>query len=138
MAFYAVIDTNVLVSALLTKHENASPLQVVLGVFQGKIIPLFDAEILKEYNDVLRRPKFHFSEELIVRLMDSLMTLGLSIERITTNATFVDPKDLVFYEVAMAGREDDAYLVTGNKKHFPLETFIVTPGEMLGIMNLSK
>lgn len=138
MAFYAVIDTNVLVSALLTKYENASPLQVVLSVFQGKIIPLFDAEILKEYNDVLRRPKFHFSEELIVRLMDSLMTLGLSIERITTNATFVDPKDLVFYEVAMAGREDDAYLVTGNKKHFPLETFIVTPGEMLGIMNLSK
>ena len=41
MVYYAVIDTNVLVSALLTRHEDASPLQIVRRVFQGEIIALW-------------------------------------------------------------------------------------------------
>ena len=46
-------------------------------------------------------------------------------------------KDLPFYEVVMEKRQtDDAYLVTGNQKHFPNRTFIVTPKEMLDILNL--
>ena len=65
MVYYAVIDTNVLVSALLTRHEDASPLQVVKRLFRGDIIPLYDEEIVGEYAEVLRRPKFHFSETLI-------------------------------------------------------------------------
>lgn len=45
-------------------------------------------------------------------------------------------KDVVFYEVVMEGRKeyDDAYLVTGNIKHFPIKSFVVTPREMLDIM----
>ena len=39
-----------------------------------------------------------------------------------------------FYEVAMEKREDDAYLVTGNQKHYPVRDFIVTPAEMLEIL----
>ena len=48
-----------------------------------------------------------------------------------------DPKDIVFYEVVMESRKDydDAYLVTGNIKHFPVKSFIVTPKEMLEIMH---
>ena len=46
-----------------------------------------------------------------------------------------DPKDVVFYAVLMEKRkENDAYLVTGNMKHFPLRTYIVTPREMLEII----
>ena len=46
-----------------------------------------------------------------------------------------DPKDSVFYEVAMEERkEEDAYLVTGNIKHFPEKPFIVTPRQMLDII----
>ena len=49
----------------------------------------------------------------------------------------IDPKDVVFYEVIMEGRKehDDAYLVTGNIKHFPIKSFVVTPKEMLDIMH---
>ena len=46
-----------------------------------------------------------------------------------------DPKDLVFYEVVMEQREStQAWMVTGNIKHFPAETFIVTPRQMLDII----
>ena len=47
-----------------------------------------------------------------------------------------DPDDAVFYEVVMEARKDvDAYLVTGNLKHFPEKSFVVTPKEMMDIIN---
>lgn len=42
--------------------------------------------------------------------------------------------DLVFYEVVMEKREDDAYLITGNLRHFPVRDYIVTPAEMMDII----
>lgn len=53
MICYAVIDTNVLVSALLSSHDDAATVQVVGKLFSGEVIPLFSNEILKEYNEVL-------------------------------------------------------------------------------------
>lgn len=47
----------------------------------------------------------------------------------------IDMGDLVFYEAAMEKRDDDAYLVTGNQKHYPVKDFIVTPAEMMEILN---
>ena len=41
---------------------------------------------------------------------------------------------MIFYEVVMAKRKDDAYLVTGNQKHFPVRPFVVTPAEMMEIL----
>ena len=41
-----------------------------------------------------------------------------------------------FYEVVMEARETtDAYPVTGNIKHFPVKPYVVTPKEMLEILN---
>ncbi|MCI5936067.1 MAG: hypothetical protein MRZ65_11230 [Lachnospiraceae bacterium] len=56
-------------------------------------------------------------------------------ERLTTNELLPDPKDLVFYEVCIAKREEDSMLVTGNMKHFPAKPFIVTPNEPLEIIS---
>lgn len=42
---------------------------------------------------------------------------------------------LFFYEVAMEKRDNNAYVVTGNKKHYPVKDFIVTPSEMMNILN---
>lgn len=41
---------------------------------------------------------------------------------------------MICYAVVMAKREDDAYLVTGNQKHYPVRPFIVTPAEMMEIL----
>jgi len=46
----------------------------------------------------------------------------------------IDMDDLIFYEVAMEKRDDDVYLVTGNQKHYPIRDFIVTPAEMMEII----
>ena len=46
--------------------------------------------------------------------------------------------DLVFYEVAMEKRDEDTYLVTGNQKHYPIRNFIVTPAEMMKIIEQGK
>ena len=43
--------------------------------------------------------------------------------------------DLVFYEVVMEKRNDDAYLITGNIKHFPERKYIVTPAQMMSILD---
>ena len=60
---------------------------------------------------------------------------GIYEERLTTNELLPDPKDLVFYEVCIAKREEDSMLVTGNMKHFPAKPFIVTPNELLKIIS---
>ncbi len=60
---YAVIDTNILVSARISKNPLAATVRVVANVFQNRIIPVFNEEILAEYYEVLHRPKFKISEE---------------------------------------------------------------------------
>ena len=50
-----------------------------------------------------------------------------------TDEEYPDPKDTVFYEVKMS--KEDAYLVTGNIKHFPNKPFVVTPKEMIEILS---
>ena len=57
---YAVIDTNVLVSALLTSNPEAATVKVMEALFCGRFIPLYNEEIFDEYVDVLNRPRFHF------------------------------------------------------------------------------
>lgn len=37
--FYAVIDTNVIVSALISSHHNAATVLMLQHVFNGNIIP---------------------------------------------------------------------------------------------------
>lgn len=50
-----------------------------------------------------------------------------------TDEVFPDPKDIVFYEVAMSA--EDSFLVTGNLKHFPKKPFVVSPAEMMEIIH---
>lgn len=58
---YAVIDTNVFVSALFTSNIEAATVKVLNVMLQGRIVPLYNEEIFDEYRDVLSRAKFHFS-----------------------------------------------------------------------------
>ncbi len=134
MNYLVVIDTNVLISALLSKHSDAATVQVLNAVFDGTIIPVFNDEILAEYDDVLHRPKFKLPDANIRLLLDTIKTFGVFAEQLITNEILPDPKDLVFYEVVMAKQDENAYLVTGNSKHFPKKPFIVTANELLDIM----
>ena len=128
----AVIDTNVIVSAYITKNPDCATAKVWEAVLQCKLTPVYNEEILDEYVDVLHRRKFGIPERLINHAIDQIVTNGIRGERIQSNEAFPDPKDVVFYEVALS--KDDAYLVTGNTKHFPNKPIVVTPAEMLDIL----
>ncbi|MCD7823139.1 MAG: putative toxin-antitoxin system toxin component, PIN family [Oscillospiraceae bacterium] len=135
MICYAVIDTNVLVSALLSSHDDAATVQVVRKLFSGEIIPLFSKEILCEYDDVLRRKKFGFSEEAVDLMLRTIEKYGESVTPSPSGEILPDMKDLPFYEVVLEKQDSEAYLVTGNIKHFPKKPFIVTARELLDILN---
>lgn len=62
---YAVIDTNVIVSALLSPHNDTSTALIRSHLLEGSIVPLYNEEIYQEYIDVLHRPKFHLPEGMI-------------------------------------------------------------------------
>lgn len=133
MKYYAVIDTNVLVSAML--RWDSVPGCVLEHTFVGDIIPLLNEQVLNEYMEVLRRPKFHFDNEKIDIIIDGLVKRGIFVDAGDTGICLPDPKDVVFYEIVMEKRKnDEAFLVTGNIKHFPTEPYIVTPREMLTIL----
>lgn len=72
--FYAVIDTNVIVSAVISKSLESNPAKIIRAIVQDRIVPLFN--------------------------------------------------------------DEDSYLVTGNIKHFPVKPFVVTPTEMVKMMEL--
>ena len=133
MKYYAVIDTNVLVSAML--KWKSVPGSIVELSFQGPIIPLVNDAILKEYRGVLSRPKFHLTEDIVADIITSIAEKAVRVDAEHIDIDLPDPKDRVFYEVVMEERKDeDAYLVTGNIKHFPVKPFIVTPREMRNII----
>jgi len=134
MTYLAVIDTNILVSALLSKYEDASTVQVVDRIFDGEIVPVYNDEIMAEYTEVLNRPKFRFPKQQIKFLLASLTQNGILAKRLESKEILLDPKDVVFYEVALSKQEENSYLITGNRKHFPKKPFIVTAKEMLEIM----
>ena len=133
MQYYAVIDTNVLVSAML-KFDSV-PGSVLELAFSGTIVPLINQHIVDEYRDVLSRPKFHFTNGIIETVVGEIARLGIFIDAEELEVALPDPKDRVFYEVVMEERKsEEAYLVTGNIKHFPAKPFIVTPRQMIDII----
>lgn len=139
MTCYAVIDTNVIVSSMLSNHPDSATVLLVKGVFDGELIPVYSEETMAEYREVLHRKKFRFDFNQIEYILSAFSHFGLMMEPSPTGETLPDMKDLPFYEIVMEKRKtDDAYLVTGNKKHFPIQPFIVTPKEMLDILTNSK
>ena len=135
MKKYVVIDTNVIVSALITRNESSPTVQILKFLASGHIIPVYSDEIIKEYDEVLRRKKFKLSETIIIRLLKDIMDNGLHISELSkVEETMPDPKDVVFYAVTLSAQDKDAFLVTGNGKHFPEKPFVVTPTELVSIV----
>ncbi len=133
MKYYAVIDTNILVSAIL-KWESV-PGSIMELALEGPIVPVLNETIISEYREVLLRPKFHLTEDIVSDIISSIRKVAVYVTEEHIDINLPDPKDRVFYEVVMEERKDeDAYLITGNIKHFPGRPYIVTPREMLNII----
>ena len=131
--YYAVIDTNVLVSSML--RSDSIPGKIIDMILLGRIVPLLNEEIIAEYEDVLTRNKFGFEDGKAEALIANLREKALFLPREHTEEVFPDKDDIVFFEIALSGRSTmNAYLVTGNLKHYPIRSYVVTPRQMLEII----
>jgi putative PIN family toxin of toxin-antitoxin system len=132
----AVIDTNVMVSGLLTPRGNEA--LIILAVHQGIIHPCFSKDILAEYSEVLARPKFAFEPEEIGALLTTLHGRGELICPVGLSPTLPDRDDSKFLHCAQAASAE--FIITGNKRHFPQDICgaisVVSAGELLNRITL--
>lgn len=116
--------------------QSSIPGLVLEYTLSGIIIPVLNKEIVSEYRTVLMREKFHLNTKIVNNLIQTLEYYGEYIEPEQLNIELPDPKDIIFYEVVMEKKKENmTYLVTGNIKHFPSEPFIVTPRQLINILN---
>jgi putative PIN family toxin of toxin-antitoxin system len=128
-----VVDTNVLVSAMLTPGRSAErlPRDHVLVEERGLVL-LLDDRIVDEYREVLARPRFRLGAELVDAFIADLELIATFIDDAPVIADSPTPaQDLPFLEVAIAGEAD--VIVTGNKRHYPEtgDIEVLGPAELL-------
>lgn len=123
----AVIDTNVIVAALMSHHPDSATVKTLGAVVDGRVAAIVSSEILSEYQEVLTRDKFGFPSHRIASVLKVFENLGTYVLPKRYRGTLPDEKDRVFYEVALA--EPGTRLVTGNLKHFPTSPIVVTPAQ---------
>ena len=129
--YNVIIDTNVIVSALLTNNTDSSTFKVLKLFFDNEIVLYYSDQIMNEYFEVLSREKFNFDESLIESIRKAIEEFGIEITPENKDVLMVDIKDKPFYELVMDEQIDDAKLVTGNIKHFPIQTNIITPSQFM-------
>jgi putative PIN family toxin of toxin-antitoxin system len=109
-----VLDTNVLVSSLLSPH--GPPGRLLDLVVAGELRILVDDRILREYSEVLTRSRFGLDRETVLHLVEFLAEAAERVDASGNTVPLADPDDAPFLEVAIAGCADA--LVTGNIRHF--------------------
>ena len=116
--------------------RNSVPWIIVNKLFDETIIPLANNEIIEEYEDVLSRKKFSFNKKDVSNFIKEFRGKAILLDRTKIDEQLVDLDDVVFYEIVITARKKsrNSYLITGNKKHFPIKSYIVTPNEMLEII----
>jgi len=126
-----VLDTNIVVSGLL--NPAGAPGQLFLAVRDGRIRAAWTSSILSEYASVLRRPKFRFSQPLVANFISSFAEAWEIKNTPKLRVTLPDRSDEIFLAAALG--TTDRVLVTGNIKHFPLESrleaIVLTPADAI-------
>ena len=130
----AVVDTNVIVSALLT--PDGSPAKVVALFFSGAFDPVVSDEILHEYSRVLARSELGLDVNKVHIFLGYFTRFRLPLPPAPAGWPCTDPDDTKFIDAAFSGKAH--YIVTGNKKHFPEQLpdiTIISPHEFLLLLS---
>jgi putative PIN family toxin of toxin-antitoxin system len=133
-----VLDTNVLVSALLSKQGPPAKVWEALGA--GRYLLAYDPRILHEYQQVLSRPKFGFIASDVADLFGMMARFGEIVMPAVMLPALSDPDDTPFLEVAAS--TPDKVLVTGNVKHYPGPArhgvAVFSPSEALALLRSAR
>ena len=129
----AVVDTNVLVSGLLS--ESGPPGKLISAIETGLLIPVFSEPILFEYLDVLLRSKLQLDRDMVSELMEIFYLSGILVDVLDINTEEIaDKDDVPFYAAALAAQ---CSLITGNLKHFPWHWLVkvLSPRQALELLS---
>ncbi len=131
---FAILDTNVLVSAVIS--SSGYPYDILRLIQSGNVIPIYDERMLNEYKEVFHYDKLKISEETFQQTFTLILKSGLLIQDVeTTKAQLLDQSDIPFFEVKESSEEFDSVLVTGNLKHYPEQRDIITPKEFILLLD---
>jgi putative PIN family toxin of toxin-antitoxin system len=130
------LDTNVIVSAVLTTH---GPCAQILDMLADGVFGIFaDDRILAEYDSVLNRPALRLIPGDVAEVMILIHSSAEPVAAVPLPTKLPDPGDVPFLEVAVAA---DAILVTGNLRHYPNESCagvtVLTPREFIELVRCS-
>lgn len=132
-----VIDTNILVSALL--QPSGLPAQVFVLALSGSVQMCVSGDLYAEYEEVISRPRFQRDKETISNTLRVIREQGLWVKPTERVQACSDPDDNIFLECAQAAQAD--YLVTGNLRDFPEAwegTRVLTPRRFLDLIEPEK
>ena len=138
----AVLDTNVLVSALITRKSSA-PIKLYKGFIARQFLLITSPSILTEIEDVINRGnivKYHkLSKAQREEIIKQFMTLSyITLETTISEKIIIekDPDDDKFLVAAVEGGAD--YIVSGDHHLLDLKVYdgvrIITPGDFLKIL----
>ena len=126
--YKVVIDTNVFISSRLSQLGN--PAMVMKLIVEEDMEVYYNLAILNEYKKVLAYERLKFSIEHQLSAITDMIKIGILIEPSKSEIFMPDESDRIFYDTAKAV---NAYLVTGNQKHYPNESQIITPARFVEI-----
>jgi putative PIN family toxin of toxin-antitoxin system len=122
-----VLDTNVIISAALSPTGNCE--KIINTIDDNEEIQLFySADILAEYEKVLSRKHLRINLIKQTAYIEAIKNAGIEIEPAVSDISLPDETDRIFYDAA---HDVGAILITGNKRHYPDEDFIMSPAEFL-------
>ena len=114
---------------MITHNPEAATAKVVRLLLEQEFVPLYDADIIAEYEDVLHRVKFPILKETADALISFIVDNGIEASRVNFDGPMPDEDDRVFYEVSLS--QEDSFLVTGNLKHYPTSPHVITPADFI-------
>jgi putative PIN family toxin of toxin-antitoxin system len=121
-----VLDTSVLVSALLT--ADGDPARILDMILNGSALICYDSRIIREYSAALSLPELPFRPRDAGVLLDTVTRIGISVLAEPLKMRFSEAADKKFFEVAQSA---GAYLVTGNNRHYPENKSALSPAEFM-------
>jgi len=124
-----VIDTNIVISAAISPYGN--PAKILDMVLDREIQMYYCDGIMNEYINVLSRPRLKIPANIQLNIIKGLTRVGICINQSVSTFPLPDESDRIFCDTA---KDSGAVLITGNTKHFPTESFIMTPSDFVAML----
>jgi putative PIN family toxin of toxin-antitoxin system len=122
-----VLDTNIIISSAISTKGNSA--KIIDLIHSDENIQLhYSNDIFAEYKKVLAYERLKISAETQKEILEVIKEVGMLIEPVASDMQLPDESDRIFYDTAKAV---DGYLITGNLKHYPEESHIISPAQFI-------